>query len=146
VDGLYYGSGNAVVRAWKGTTDNGEGIVADVLPAFSQFGQEARNKFFTMVRPNILTNGSPSIDYGLNVDYAIQQPQGTLSFTPPTGMTWGSMVWGSMIWGGSLVPVNQWQTVGAVSNSAAIRLRVMNNGSDVRLTNVDYLHQVGGVL
>ncbi len=146
VDGLYYGSGNAVVRAWYRTTDNGVGIVADVLPAFSQFGQEARNKFFTMVRPNILTNGSPSINYGLNVDYAIQQPQGTLSITPPTGMQWGSMVWGSMIWGGSLVPVNQWHTVGAVSNSAAIRLRVMNNGSDVRLTNVDYLHQVGGIL
>lgn len=145
-DGLYYGSGNAVVRAWTGTTDNGIGIVADVLPAFSLFGQQARNKFFTMVRPNILTNGSPSIDYGLNVDYAVQQTQGTLSFTPPTGMTWGSMVWGSMTWGGSLVPVNQWQTVGAVCNSAAIRLRVLNNGADVRLTNVDYLHQVGGVL
>lgn len=145
-DGLYYGSGDAVVKAWNGTTDNGIGIVADVLPAFSQFGQKARNKFFTMVRPNVLTNGTPSIDYGLNVDYAIQQPQGTLSFSSPTGMVWGSMVWGTMVWGGSLVPVNQWQTVGAVADSAAIRLRVLNNGADVRLTNVDYLHQVGGIL
>lgn len=144
--GLYYGSSNAVVKAWTGTTDNGIGIVADVLPAFSEFGQQARNKFFTLVRPNILTNGNPSVTYGLNVDYAIQDPQGTLSYNAPTGMVWGSMVWGNMIWGGSLVPLAAWQTVGAVSKSASIRLRVNNSGADVRLTNVDYLHQVGGVL
>lgn len=145
-NGLFFGSDNAVVRAWDGTLDNGIGIVADVLPAFSEFGQQARNKFFTMVRPNILTNGSPSVTYGLNTDYAIQDPQGTLSYNAPTGMVWGSMVWGSMIWGGSLVPLAAWQTVGAVSKSAAIRLRVNNGGTDVRLTNVDYLHQVGGIL
>lgn len=144
--GLYYGSDTAVVKAWEGTTDNVIGIVADVLPAFSEFGQQARNKFFTLVRPNILTNGNPSVTYGLNVDYAIQDPQGTLSYNAPTGMVWGSMVWGSMVWGGSLVPLAAWQTVGAVSKSASIRLRVNNSGADVRLTNVDYLHQVGGVL
>lgn len=145
-NGLYYGSDNAVCRAWTGNLDKSVGIVADVLPAFSEFGTGARNKFFTMVRPNILTNGSPSVTYGLNTDYAIQDPQGTLSYNAPTGMVWGSMIWGEMIWGGSLVPLASWQTVGAVSKSAAIRLRVNNSGSQVRLTNVDYLHQVGGVL
>ncbi len=146
VNGLFYGGANAVFQAWIGSTDAGIGIQADVLPAFSQFGQMARNKFFTLVRPNLLTNGAPSADYGLNVNYAIQDPTGTLSFTPPSGMVWGSMVWGEMTWGGSLVPFSNWQTVGAVADSAAIRLRVLNNGADVRLTNVDYLHQVGGVL
>jgi hypothetical protein len=59
---------------------------------------------------------------------------------------WGAMVWGSMVWGGSLVPLASWNTVGAVANSASIRLRVLNNGSDVRWTNTDYLHQLGGIL
>lgn len=144
--GLYYGSNNTIEKAWVGATDNGVGILADVLPAFSQFGQKARNKFFTMVRPNILSNGNPSINYGLNVDYAIQEPTGTLNFIAPTGMTWGSMVWGSMTWGGSLVQQTRWQTVGAVADSAAIRLRVLGNGAEVRLSNVDYLHQLGGAL
>lgn len=145
-NGLYFGSEDAVVKAWVGTTDNGSGIIADVLPAFSEFGQPARNKFFTLVRPNILTNGRPSITYGLNIDYAIQAPQGTLTYNTPTGMVWGSMTWGSMVWGGSIVQSASWQTVGALSKSAAIRLRVNNSGSDVRLTNVDYVHQVGGIL
>jgi len=145
-NGLFFGSGNAVVRAWQGSTDNTLGIQADVLPAFGYFGAKARNKFFTMVRPYLLTNGNPSVDYALNVDFAEQQPNGTLSFNAPTGMTWGAMTWGSMTWGGSLVPVQGWNTVGAVANAAAIRLRVLNNGAAVRLSNVDYLHQLGGVL
>jgi hypothetical protein len=61
-------------------------------------------------------------------------------------MTWGAMTWGSMTWGGGLVPLIAWQTVGAVSNSAALRLRILNNGADVRLTNTDYVFQKGGVL
>jgi hypothetical protein len=144
--GLYYGGDTAVVKAWVGTLDNGISIEADVLPAFSFFGQRARNKFFTMVRPNFITNGNPSIDYGLNVDFAPQETQGELSVLPATGMVWGDMVWGDMTWGGALVLRNSPATVGAVANSAAVRLRVLNNGADVRLTNVDYLYQVGGFL
>jgi hypothetical protein len=144
--GLYFGSNNAVVKAWVGEVDVTNPIQADVLPAFSYFGAKARNKFFTMVRPYILTNGSPSIDYSLNIDFAEQQPTGSLAYIPPTGMVWGSMTWGTMTWGGSLVPVQGWNTVGAVANAASIRLRVLNNGSVVRLSSVDYLHQVGGIL
>lgn len=144
--GLFYGSGDAVVQAWVGNLDNSIGIQADCLPAFSYFGQKARNKFFTMVRPNILTNGSPSVEYALNTDFVPQDPAGALNYAPPSGMVWGTMTWGSMTWGGALTVMSGWNTVGAVANSAAIRLRVLNNGSDVRFNNVDYLHQLGGVL
>lgn len=144
--GLYYGSGSAVVRAWVGTRDNVIGIQADVLPAFSMFGRTTQNKYFTMVRPNILTNGAPSIRYSLNLDYTPQEPTGLLSTGTTYGMTWGSMTWGSMVWGGQVVPLFRWQTVGGVGNSAAIRIKVLNNGAEVRLNSVDYLHQGGGLL
>jgi hypothetical protein len=94
-----------------------------------------------MVRPYILTTGSPSVLYGLNTDYLAQDAQGTMNFTPPTGMVWSSMVWGSMVWGGGLRPITGWNTVGAVANSASLRLKVQNNGSEVRFNNVDYLFQ-----
>lgn len=144
--GLYYGGDTAVYKAWTTTTDAGIGIQADLLSSFSYFGEKARNKFFTLIRPNILTNGNPSVSFGINVDFAEQDPTGTLNFAPATGMVWGAMTWGSMVWGGQLVSLASWNTVGAVANSAAVRLRVLNNGADVRLTNVDYLHQVGGIL
>ncbi len=58
-------------------------------------------------------------------------------------MTWGAMVWGLMTWGGGLTAITAWQTVGAVANSAAVRMKVQNNGTDVRFTNMDYLYQQG---
>jgi hypothetical protein len=130
-----------VYKAWLGDLDNTTPIQADCLPAFNYFGNKAFNKYFTMVRPYILTTGSPSVLYGLNTDYLAQDAQGTLNYTPPTGMVWGSMVWGSMVWGGGLRPITGWNTVGAVANSASLRLKVQNNGSEVRFNNVDYLFQ-----
>ena len=140
-DGLYYGDSNTVWKAWTGNIDNTTPIQADCLPAFNYFGAKAFNKYFTMVRPYILTGGNPSILYSLNTDYLLQDAQGSLNFTPPTGMVWGSMVWGSMAWGGGLTSLTAWNTVGAVANSAAIRLKVQNNGAEVRFTNADYLYQ-----
>jgi len=141
--GLYYGDGNSIQKAWTGNLDGTVPIQADVLPAFSYFGNKARNKYFTMVRPYLQSTGNPSVLYGLNTDFNASDPQGALSYTPPTGMVWGSMVWGSMVWGGGLTPITAWQTVGAVCNSAAVRLKIQNNGSDVRFSNMDYLYQQG---
>jgi hypothetical protein len=46
----YFGSTLGVYRWDTGASDNGEPIVADVLPAFSAFGNRTRTKDFTMVR------------------------------------------------------------------------------------------------
>lgn len=143
---LYYADGTSVNTAWVGNLDDTTPITADLLPAFSYFGMKAANKYFTMVRPYLLSTGNPSAVYGLNVDFTVSAPTGTLSYAPVTVMTWGAMTWGSMTWGGGLVPLIAWQTVGSVSNSASLRLRVLNNGADVRLTNTDYVFQKGGVL
>lgn len=47
---LYFGAAEAVYQADTGSTDDGEIIVADVKPAFSNFGYAA-NKQFTSIRP-----------------------------------------------------------------------------------------------
>lgn len=139
--GLYYGGANSVLLAWTGNVDVTNPIQADCLPAFGYFGAKAFNKYFTMVRPYILTSGNPSILYSLNVDYLESPATGNLSFIAPSGMVWGSMSWGTMIWGGGLSNVTSWNTVGAVANAASIRLKVQNNGSEVRFTNCDYVMQ-----
>ncbi len=139
--GLYYADDTTVYLAWNGNLDVDAPIEADVLPAFNYFGNKAFNKYFTMVRPYILTSGNPNILYSLNTDYLLVNPTGSLNFTPPTGMVWGQMVWGTMVWGGGLTNLTGWNTVGAVANSAAVRLRILNNGSEVRFTNNDYLYQ-----
>jgi len=142
--GLYYGGDNKVYKALVNDTDDGASIEADCLPAFSYFGSKAMNKYFTMVKPYIVTTGFPSVLYSLNTDFNPQDAQGTLSFTPSSGMVWGSsMVWGNMVWGGSRNSIAAWNTVGAVAGSAAIRLRVQNNGVEVRFNACDYLYEPG---
>jgi len=141
--GLYYGDNNSIKKAWVGNLDVSSPIVADILPAFGYFGSKAYNKYFTMVRPYFQSTGTPSILYGLNTDFVPSAPVGALAYTPPTGMFWGSMIWGQMVWGGSLTTLTAWQTVGSVCNAASVRLKVQNNGSEVRYTNTDFLYQKG---
>lgn len=141
--GLYYGGQTAVYKAWVGDEDLGLSIEADMLPAFNYFGNKAMNKYFTMVRPYIVTTGIPSVLYSLNINFIPQEAQGVLSFTPSFGMVWGSMVWGTMVWGGSPESIAQWNTVGAIASSAAVRLKVQNNGVEVRFNACDYLWEPG---
>lgn len=141
--GLYYGDNNSIKKAWVGNLDIASPIVADILPAFGYFGSKAYNKYFTMVRPYFQSTGTPSILYGLNTDFVPSSPVGALAYTPPTGMFWGSMIWGQMVWGGSLTTLTSWQTVGSVCNAASVRLKVQNNGSEVRYSNTDFLYQKG---
>ena len=146
LSGLYFGDANSVKLAWEGNSDGQNLIVADGLPSFQDFGSSAQNKSFTMVRPFLQTDGRPSVLYSINGDYVPQEPTGTLSYTPPGGMVWGSMVWGSMIWGGSLTQLSIWNAVGGIYRAAAIRLKVQSNSSNVEWAATSYVYERGGLL
>ncbi len=146
-DDMYFGDGTGVRLAWSGTLDGISVITADALPSFQYFNSRARNSYFTMVRPVLMTDGSPSILYGLNVDFFPQEATGSLSYTPPNpSMTWGSMTWGSMTWGGGLTNITGPHTVGAIGNSAAIRMKAQGNGAQLRWAATDFVYQAGGFL
>lgn len=144
--GLLYGDSNSVKQAWSGKVDGTEMIVADVLQSFQSFGSPANNKYFTMVRPFLRSDGTPSILYAVNGDYVPVDPTGVLSFSPPTGMTWGQMVWGNMTWGGEFRQLGGWNTVGGVYYAAALRMKVQSNASDVEWASTSFVYQQGGLL
>jgi len=144
---IYFGSGNFVAKAWTGQFDLTAQIQADALPAYQDFKYRAANKYFTMVRPALVTDGNPSILFGLDLDFLNTEASGSFSFIPlPGAMIWGTMVWGSMVWGGSLRQISSWQTVGGVGYYAAIRLTAQANGSQLQWNATDYVYQPGGVL
>lgn len=144
---LWFGNANAVCKAWFGQFDNTAQIQADALPAYQDFKYRAANKYFTMVRPALVADGTPSILFGLDLDFLNTEAAGALSYIPtPGAMIWGTMVWGSMIWGGSLRQISSWQTVGGVGYYGAIRLTIQANGSQVQWNATDYVYQTGGVL
>lgn len=69
--GAFFGSASGVYQWDQGSSDNGQPIVGDVLPAFSSFGFAGRNKEFVMVRP--LMNASPLISPALAMCADYQQ-------------------------------------------------------------------------
>jgi hypothetical protein len=146
-DGLFYGDSTSVQKAWQGNLDDTAPIQADLIMSYQYFGDLATNKYFTMVKPYLMANGSPSILYGLCADFKETEPEGTFVYEAPTGMVWGSMYWGTMVWGGGMNTITSgWHTVGTIANAAALRLKVQNNGSEVRLMNVSHVHNHGGIL
>jgi hypothetical protein len=144
--GLYFGGKKVVRRAWQGYVDGTNMIVADVLQSFQYFGSRAQNKYFTMLRVYLQTGGTPAILYSLNGDFNPQPAQGVLSYTPASGMVWGSMVWGSMVWGGSIQHLANWTTVGGIYKSAGLRLKVQSNGAQVEWAATDFVYSKGGIL
>lgn len=141
--GLFFGGNGVVCRAWQGMTDGTNQIVADALQAFGYFGSKSQEKYFTMIRPYLMTTGRPSVMYGMNGDFTPDEPGGELQYYPPPGMIWGSMIWGSMIWGGSMQQLFEWLTVGRVAKSGAPRLRVQANGAELEWSATDVLFTKG---
>lgn len=148
-DGLFYGDDNSVQKAWEGYLDDATPITADVLPSFQYYGNLASNKYFTMVKPYLMSSGSPSILYGMNADFVDEAPQGVFNYEPPGGMIWGSMQWdtASMKWGGGVTRIlGGWHTVGTVANAASLRMQIQNNGAETRFMNWSTVYQTGGIL
>lgn len=144
---IFYGDDTGVRLAWAGNLDGETVITADGLPAFSYFKSSAREKRFTLVRPNLLTDGNPSILYGMNVNFFPQDVTGVLTYTPPNAsMTWGSMVWGAMVWGGSLVNITAAHSVGEIGSSGSLRLKAQGNGSNLQWSATDFVYEQGGFL
>lgn len=144
---LYFGGTGIVGLAWSSNTDAGNPIVADTLQAFNYFGTGTQTKKPTMLRPIFYSDGVPAVSIGVNFDYdQLSQPTGTLNFTAPSGMTWGSMTWGSMTWGGTLVVNKNWQFASGLGYSMAIRVRVSNNNAELRWASTDWVFERGGVL
>lgn len=142
----YFGSNAFVGEFWSGFDDNDNNIDADVQQAFSYFGDRGSLKRWSMVRPIISTDGTPSILATLNVDYSDDKATASLSFTPSTYGLWDTALWDSGIWGAGLVELKSWQTVNAIGTAAALRLSSASKSIDVRFQACDYVYEAGGVI
>lgn len=144
---LYFGGSGVVAKAWTGTTDNSNSIIAEALPAFNYFKTRGRQKRFTMARPLLTTDGNPSLLGKLNVDFDTTSPTGSLAYVPTANsMAWGSMVWGSMVWGGSQVVKKQWQHASGIGYAGSYHMLIQNNSANVSWKSIDYVYEIGGVI
>lgn len=92
-DDPYFGANQYIGKAWTGTDDAGSPINTDLVTAFNYMGEPGKLKQWTMVRPIVRTDGSPSISYGLNVDFDGNDAVSSPTFTPQNTAVWDQTTW-----------------------------------------------------
>ncbi len=144
---LYFGgNGGVVFKADTGYQDGGGAINWDMKTAFQYFGR-GRQKFFKMVRPLIVATGAADIAIGINVDFENAAPTGTLSASLSGTGVWGSgSAWSSSLWGGFGFRIQEWNTVGKIGYTAAVRLKGQSNGVAVQVNGFDVIAEMGGLI
>lgn len=140
----YFGGNGFVGKAWNsGYADNAANIDTTALQAFNYFGARGTQKYFTRARPNILTNGSPSIHVGINVDFDLGDSTAALSFSSTSSAVWGTSRWGTGLWASSLVVSNNWQGVTGIGYCGAIQMKSASIGLQIEWASTDVVYQNG---
>jgi hypothetical protein len=139
---LYMGGSGAVSKVWTDFDDNDANITGEAKTAFDYFGARTK-KAFKMVRPTISTNGSPTVELGMDMDYDNTDRVSTLTFTESTSARWGVALWGIGRWGSGLQTLKNWIGVSGLGLCAATRFRVASKGIETRWQATDYLFEPG---
>lgn len=145
-DNLYFGGNTFVGKAWNTNADNGVAIVANGLQAFNDFGKPGQEKRFTMMQPTLLTNGSPSIQASINVDFDQSDPVSALSTVPISAGVWDSATWDVDLWGANLVVTRAWQGASGVGHFGAPHLKSSTNGLQLQWVNTLIVAEPGAIL
>lgn len=147
-DDIYFGGTDGkVYQADTGTyQDNGGVITANVKQAWNYFGSRGEQKLFTLARPVIQTNGSPSVLFIINTDFQDIPPTGTISAGVPSSTLWGAATWGSGVWAGDSVVVTNWDAPTAIGYCASVRMTITTNMANFIYNSCDVQMQRGGAL
>lgn len=143
-DDPYFGGNTYIGKAWDTLADNGENIDAIGLQAFNYFKSPGKKKQAMQMRPTLLTNGSPALFAGVNVDFDLSDSTAALSFLPTTYATWDSGVWDTAVWGGGLTPSRNWIGANGLGYALAPMLKASSMGIEVQWVATDVMMQTGG--
>ena len=149
-DNLYFGGSGFIGYAWNGLSDNGAVIQTNGKQAFNYCGDPIAYKRWTMMRPMILSDGSPSVLCSLDVDFQDIDPTGALQFSPITYASWDgagiTSQWDSAVWGGELSIIRSWQGVHGLGNCCAPRLKTGSQNIRIEWINTELVMEKGGIL
>jgi hypothetical protein len=146
LDDPYFGGNTFVGKAWNTQADNGAAISGQGLQAFNYFGDPGRLKRFTMMRPTVLTNGSPLLQGAVNIDFDTSKPVSNLILTPTIYGTWDSAVWDQALWGPDLGISKSWQGATGVGYAGAPQLLSSTNGMQLQWVGTDVVFEGGAIL
>jgi hypothetical protein len=145
-DQLLFGAQGYVGLAWTAFSDDGANIQGVGQQAFNQFGSQQQDKFFTMLRPVLRTNGSPAIFAGINTNYDQSIPRTALTLVPSIFAIWDTAKWDIDVWGGGLETFFAWQGANSHGYVGSPILQAASNGDETHWVSTDIVFQRGGLL
>lgn len=148
-DEPYFGGNGYVGLAWTtdgadAYADNGANINTQTIQAFNYYGSRGMKKKFTRARPSIFTNGTPTINVGMNIDFDLSNTVGALSFAPITYGLWDTGVWDTAVWGQGLVISAPWLGISAYPGyCGALQMQTASMGTVIQWSSTDIVYQTG---
>jgi len=143
-DDLYFGSNGYVAKAWDNTySDNGANIFTNTIQAFNYMGSRGVKKYFTRARPNIFTNGSPSVFVGANIDFNVLDNSAPLTYTASIYGLWDSGKWDQSLWGGDLNITNNWLGITGIGYCIGLQVKTSSSTLQIQWAATDVVYQTG---
>lgn len=142
-DELYFGGNGTIYKCLTGTTDAGEAIIADALPAFQYFGS-ANLKQVTAVQPYLKTNGVVNLSIITEKDFVVSaRPDANIS-TGSSSSPWGSP-WGSP-WSAATELFTPTKTVTQVGRALSARIVCNTKNHTLTWFSTNYFYKTGGFI
>ena len=144
-DQLYFGADGYVGRAWDTQNDDGNDIVADILPAYQNFGANSQLKRWSMGRIVLGSNGSLSYGGRMEVDFNLNPNAIALPYsTSSSAAGYGTGIYGTSLYGGAITIRSQWKNLTGIGYWGSFHIQISTNNSDVRLYSMDVMGEAGG--
>lgn len=142
---LYWGGDGAIYKMWDTQSDNGNNIVADILPAYQSFGTNSRLKKFNMAR--VILGYDSSINYGtrMEMDFNLNTNPVTMPLVvaSPAGV-YGTGVYGTAIYGGAITIRRDWKNANGLGYWGSCHIQISTKYADVRVYSIDLMMEQGG--
>jgi hypothetical protein len=144
---LYYAISTTVQKAWTGTIDGANNIVAVGKTAFSYFGDMGSQKRYNMFRPVLAVNGTLSFLTDIDVDFRDTDITGTATYSVVAGGQWDVAMWDQGYWAAGMEIIKEWTSPDEdLGYCASGKIKVETNSLTVQWLAQDWIYEVGNAL
>lgn len=143
---LYFGTTGTTYKADTGTDDDGDPTEGEIQWAWFAFGTAARKRF-TLARPHMKSDATPSPLMDMKVDYDDSPPLNAPTITVLSeGADWDVGEWDNAIWGGALNVYSQFNGITGLGHVGGLRLKYSSATTKFSVVRVDIAFEPGGFL
>jgi len=125
----------------------GVAVRADLLTAYSYYGDPTSLKHFKLVRPIVQSLTEPALQAGVSVDYQLVNVD---TYSMPTSAVvdlseWDVAKWDQGTWAAAASIYRPWSSVVGLGFSGALRLE-MTNSTATSFVAYEFVYETGGVV